>query len=203
MLGPVPRSRRLSAAGSVLAAFALVGLLTAGSCIDTDIGAPCQLVKSGADPQAAGGACQPLLAAVAGDADAITSLQREHPECFHPHLEDLRRSFDKDFVSFGATECENLTCVRPRCSIRDGSGNAVQEECESKQLPADDKAPNGICSGECITDQDCTSEEGKYVCRALVLDDAFLQQLRNALTPEEYDQYFGRIQNAKFCAPKE
>ncbi len=203
MLGSVPRPSRLSAAGSLFAAFGLVCLLSAGSCIDTDIGAPCLLIKSGADPTAADGACQPLLAAVAGDADAITRLQREHPECFHPNLEDLRGSFDKDFVSFGATECENLTCVRPRCSIRDGEGNAVQADCEKSELPKAEKDPNGICSGECITDQDCTSEEGSFVCRALVLDDAFLQQLRNALTPEEYDQYFGRIQNAKFCAPKE
>lgn len=202
MFGPARTSPRLTAVGSVFAAFGLVWLLSAGSCIDTDIGAPCQLVKSGSDPQrvsSTGERCQTLF----NGGGELEDLQREHPECFHPHLDDLRRSFDKDFVSFGATECENLTCVRPRCPARDGSGDAIGDECVENHLPADEKAPNGICSGECITDQDCTSEEGKFVCRALVLDDEFLKQLRNALTPEEYDQYFGRIQNAKFCAPKE
>jgi len=150
----------------------LVFFLGAGSCVETDVGAPCNLQKVRLDQN------------LPGCADVTPDQVDEHPECFHPTVDDLRAGPDKEYVSFGAAECDNLTCVR-------SAGDAI---------PESEDAPNGSCSGECITDQDCSSPEGDFVCRELFLDQAFLTQLRSSLTEEEYARYFGRIQNTKFCA---
>lgn len=147
-------------------------LLTAGTCAESDIGSPCQLQKTRLDPT------------IEGCADVQPDQVGQRPDCFRPVLEDLERGKDKDFISFGAAECDNLTCVRSR----------------GAPLPATEAEPAGTCSGECINDMDCQSDQGDYVCRALVFDDEFLGQLRETLSEEEYERYLGRIQNAKFCA---
>lgn len=147
-------------------------LLTAGTCVESDIGAPCQLQKTRLDPTLAG--CEGV------GPDQVGS----RPECFRPILADLEKGKDKDFVSFGAAECDNLTCVRSR----------------GAPLPSSEAEPAGTCSGECITDLDCEGAQGgRYVCRELVFDDAFLGNLKDSLSEEEYERYLGRIQNAKFC----
>ncbi|WP_373045513.1 adventurous gliding motility lipoprotein CglC [Vulgatibacter sp.] len=153
--------------------------LTAGSCVETDVGAPCNLAQN---------------ATYVGKNDPNCPSKEEanveeHRSCFEfsPSREDLAAGGDKEYVSFGAAECDNLTCVRSK----------------GEPVPETDEAPNGTCSGECITDQDCSSEDGKFVCRELFLDQAFLTQLRENLTEEEYARYFGRIQNTKFCARAE
>jgi hypothetical protein len=150
---------------------ALAGLLlSAGSCSQSDVGTPCNLEKT----SNLGGTCE--------GQDPVA-----HPECWHPNLEDFRQDEaqgGKDYLSFGVAGCDNLTCVRT----------------QGEALPSSDAAPDGYCSGECINDDDCQSDAGKFECRALVLDDDFLEGLRATLTPEEYEQYFGRIQTAKYCA---
>ena len=202
MHAPGLRTRAASFGAAALTAL-LSSLLGAGSCIETDIGAPCMLVKT--HPVRGPDASAECVTIIGTDTTVDEDKSRTNPECYHPNREDLRGSFDKDFVSFGATECENLTCVRARCPYPDPNdpGKTDQARCENELLPASDADPNGFCSGECITDQDCASEEGSFVCRALVLDDEFLRQLRDSLSPEEYSRYFGRIQNSKFCAPAE
>ena len=151
---------------------ALCFFLGAGSCVETDVGAPCNLQKMQLDQR------------LPGCADVQPDDVAQRPECFHPTLDDLAAGPDKEYVSFGAAECDNLTCVR-------SAGDP---------LPESEDAPNGTCSGECITDQDCASENGDFVCRELFLDQEFLTELRSALSEEEYARYFGRIQNTKFCA---
>lgn len=153
-------------------ALAIVFLLSAGTCAETDIGAPCQLEKTRLDPTIPG--CENV-----GPEDVSA-----HPECFRPNLSDLEQGRDKDFISFGVAECDNLICVRSRGS----------------PLPQSEAEPTGACSNECITDADCQGFEPGYVCRELVFDDAFLRSLRDTLSEEEYERYLGRIQNAKFCA---
>lgn len=156
-------------------------LLTAGTCAQTDIGAPCDLPPA-------------LDLTVAGCTK--DSRPEENPECFREL--DLT-SRDKDFVAFGATSCDNLICVRSRCTLPDDTPDR-EAEC-AKLLPT--TSPTGICSAECITDDDCrTGEglEGTYACRSLVLEEDFLEDLRQSLSEEEYERYFGRIQSAKYCA---
>ncbi len=169
-------TRRIPSVGLFALACSLGFFLTAGSCVETDVGAPCNLQKVRLDQSLPG-------------CDGVTTEQiDDRPECFHPTVADLAAGGDKEYVSFGAAECDNLTCVR-------SAGEA---------LPESEEAPNGTCSGECITDQDCSSDgNGKFVCRELFLDQAFLTQLRENLTEEEYARYFGRIQNTKFCARAE
>lgn len=157
---------------SLLLSIPLLLLLSAGTCAESDIGAPCQLQKTRMDPTISG--CE--------DVQQDQILQR--PECFRPNLEDLEAGNEKDFISFGVAECDNLTCVRSRGSA----------------LPKSEAEPAGACSGECITDADCQGLEKGYVCRELVFDDQFLGSLRETLSDEEYERYLGRIQNAKFCA---
>ncbi|WP_050725640.1 adventurous gliding motility lipoprotein CglC [Vulgatibacter incomptus] len=146
-------------------------LLSAGSCVDTDIGAPCQLQKDRFDESLPG--CRGV------SPDDIA----QHPECFHPTAGELNQGKAKDYISFGAAECDNLTCVRSR-----GEPDLASET-----------EPSGYCSGECINDQDCASENGKFSCRALVFDDEFLHYLADTLSPEEYNRYLGRLENSKFC----
>ncbi len=147
-------------------------LLSAGSCVDTDIGAPCQIQKDRLDPT------------LPGCADVKADQISQRPECFHPTIADLNAGKEKDFISFGAAECDNLTCVRSR----------GEPDLESEATPS------GYCSGECINDLDCETEGGgKFACRALVFDDEFLHYLQDTLSAEEYARYLGRVENAKFC----
>jgi hypothetical protein len=162
--------------GGLLACLSLGLLLSAGSCVESDVGAPCNLQKVQLDRGLPG--CQ----------DATQEDIDSRPGCFHPTLADLAAGGDKEYVSFGAAECDNLTCVRSR-------GQAVPEK---------EGEPTGYCSGECITNDDCAgSDNGRFVCRELFLDEAFLGQLRENLSDEEYSRFFGRIQNTKFCARPE
>jgi len=152
-------------------------LVLAAGCSDTDIGAPCQIHKDRADPS------------LPGCSDVKAEDLEERPECFRPTIEDLQRGGDKDFISFGAAECDNLTCVRSR----DSTLTRAERE------PPDERHPTGYCSGECINDKDCESDAGKFICRPLVFDDAFIHHLQDTLSAEEYARYMGRVQNAKFC----
>ncbi len=164
---------------SLVAACFLGLFLSAGSCVESDVGAPCNLARNAR-----------LDTSRAGCADATKDDVNTKPECFEfsPSLADLAAGGDKEYVSFGAAECDNLTCVRSK----------------DEPQPASEEAPNGYCSGECINDDDCSSDgDGKFVCRELFLDQEFLAELREDLSDEEYAKYFGRIQNTKFCARAE
>jgi len=169
-------TRAVPSIGLLALASCLGFFLTAGSCVETDVGAPCNLAQN-------------LTLRVSAECPEGTKPE-EKPACFdrRPSLSDLAAGGDKEYVSFGAAECDNLTCVRSR----------------GEPLPATEEAPNGYCSGECITDADCASDsDGKFVCRELFLDQEFLSDLRESLSDEEYARYFGRIQNTKFCARAE
>lgn len=150
----------------------LWAFLVAGSCNETDVGSPCNLQKVRLDPT------------LPGCADVQPDQQDEAPECFRPTLQDLEDGADKDFISFGVPECDDLTCVRS----------------QGEELPATERDPSGVCSRECIDDSDCESELGDFVCRELVFDQDFLEHLRSALSPEDYERHLGRIENARYCA---
>lgn len=170
----LPHPKRLLA----MVGLALAGpVLGAGSCVDTDIGAPCQVQTNVGSGTSVGGTPCP------------SAPPEEAPECYRPGLADfeddaVREGGGRDYVAFGVAVCDNLTCVRS----------------QGEPVPASNGAPSGYCSGECINDDDCVTDHGDFECRALVLDDEFLEGLEQSLTPSEYERYLGRIKTAKYCA---
>jgi hypothetical protein len=83
-----------------------------------------------------------------------------------------------DYISMGGADCEDFTCID---SAGDGAG--------------------AYCSRRCAEDAQCKGgEDDTLVCRELVLDEAFIQVLRDRLGEEEFFRVFGEIQNARYCA---
>ena len=83
-----------------------------------------------------------------------------------------------DYISTGGTDCEDFTCID---TAGDGKG--------------------AYCSRRCIDDASCQGGVDKtLVCRTLVLDDAFINELRQSLGDQAFQQLFGDIQTAKYCA---
>jgi hypothetical protein len=108
---------------------------------------------------------------------------------------DLRGAAGRDVISFGATDCEDLVCVR--------EANAP--------LPSSDTEPvKGRCSRPCAgpdTADACPSEDPsldldpvtQMNCRSLLLDEQVLATLRQN-DPVSYRQYFGDNASPYFCA---
>jgi hypothetical protein len=99
----------------------------------------------------------------------------------------------QDFISFGASDCVDLICVHDKDSPVAGEPGA----------PA-----TGYCSQACVHGGDTcatvSSEassdlEARMSCRALLLDQATLDQLRQE-DPEAYRNTFGENTNPYFCA---
>jgi hypothetical protein len=147
----------------------IAALLMLGGCaVKTDLGSPCFLVR-GVD----GGAGQPKISV-------------------RLHESDIRPN--KDFISFGATECEDLVCVRD--STFPVGANPTDEA-------------QGYCSRPCIQTSTvgCPSQNEaddkipskRLTCRPLLLDEATLAAICNA-DPEKCTQYFGDTKSPFFCA---
>lgn len=98
----------------------------------------------------------------------------------------------KDFVSFGATECEDLVCVR---------GAATEPN------PNPEADATGVCSKPCLQTSETSCATGNaeldksspFVCRSLLLDETTLAAIKQA-DPQKYAQYFGDTQSPYFCA---
>ncbi len=83
-----------------------------------------------------------------------------------------------DYISTGGTDCEDFTCI-------DTAGDST----------------GAYCSRRCIDNASCQGGPDKtLVCRTLVLDDAFINELRQSLGDQAFKQLFGDIQTAKYCA---
>ncbi|MDF1565378.1 MAG: adventurous gliding motility lipoprotein CglC [Deltaproteobacteria bacterium] len=94
------------------------------------------------------------------------------PEPFDPPSEA------NDYLSTGQAGCEDFTCI-------DTAGDGE----------------DGYCSRRCAEDAQCKGGVDKtLICRELVLDEAFLTELRQRLGDEEFFRVFGDIQNARYCA---
>lgn len=85
-----------------------------------------------------------------------------------------------DWFESGNTECENLVCIMSPAGqgSRYGSG--------------------AYCSKPCVSNQDCFESETGLVCRQMVLDPLFLEQLRQN-NPELKDKYLGEVQFSSYC----
>jgi hypothetical protein len=101
----------------------------------------------------------------------------------------------QDFISFGATECDDLICVRDAEAPRDENPNA----------PA-----TGYCSQECVEGSsscevtDTSVDEAlrtRMTCRSLLLDQASLERLKKD-DPVTYRATFGETNSPYFCAGK-
>lgn len=152
-----------------LVVFLSVALLASGCEVTTQLGKPCTLVKKPTpEEQAQGIGSKPVL--------------------------ESEIAPNQDFISFGATDCEDLICVRDAQSPRDPDPNA---------------AAQGYCSNECVegSDGDCevtdadASEDVKnrMICRSLLLDQASLERLKRD-DPVAYRQTFGETNSPYFCA---
>ena len=101
----------------------------------------------------------------------------------------------QDFISFGATDCEDLVCVR---------------DAESPHDPDPEAVALGYCSQECVegsssctvtsTDVD-TALKDRMTCRSLLLDQASLERLKKD-DPVAYRNTFGETNSPYFCAGK-
>jgi hypothetical protein len=104
---------------------------------------------------------------------------------------------NKDFISFGATECEDLVCVRDSSFTRPTNST-------------DDSQAVGYCSRPCIPTSTLTcvaasaadnenSSPNKLTCRALLLDEATLAAIKTQ-DPATFTRYFGGTTSTYFCA---
>jgi hypothetical protein len=164
-------------------AVAVLGTTELGCKKLNDLGSYCILVRR--DP------------ADTNPSDGISSIpvrQGELPQTTGP------TSSQRDYISFGSTECEDLVCVR----------DSSFSEANESGLPVGPNFPAyGTCSSACSPSAQagCQSADPAIdkdprthlSCRQLVLDDATLAHLRET-DPVLYQQYFGTNTSPYFCA---
>jgi hypothetical protein len=90
-----------------------------------------------------------------------------------------------DYLETGtASGCDGLVCiVSPTRDPTYGSGAYDCPGC-------------GYCSKPCVSNSDCFSDETGLVCRQMVLDAAFLEQL----DPAAQERYLSGIRYSSYCA---
>lgn len=110
-------------------------------------------------------------------------------------LKESEIAANKDFISFGATDCEDLICVRDASDPKgaDENANAVG----FCTMPCLHTNPDSCLTGNADIDEG----DNPFVCRQLLLDDDTLATLR-ADNPELYRRYFGTAESTYFCARK-
>jgi hypothetical protein len=111
-------------------------------------------------------------------------------------------SAGKDFVSFGATECEDLVCVVDQASVS-LQLSAAQRDAGSLDAPA-----TGYCSHACVqgNNSTCTPQYNDLqsvpglamTCRELVLDPKIIADI--CQDPVKCQEFFGSNRTSFFCA---
>lgn len=96
---------------------------------------------------------------------------------------------NQDYVAFGATECEDLVCVR-----RAGAPITGNQDADA----------TGICSKPCIPEADLAEQcppaddSLKLSCRALILDEATIAAICQS-DPQLCQDTFGDNRSPDFC----
>ncbi|HXX31547.1 MAG TPA: adventurous gliding motility lipoprotein CglC [Myxococcaceae bacterium] len=177
----MPRHRLLAAASVVLV------VAVAACTASTELGMPCTPVKALVD---GGSTCTPPA-----PANCVT-------------IGEL--SAGKDFVSFGATECEDLICVVDQASASQQLSEAQRDAGAGLSSPA-----AGYCSRACVqgNNSTCTPQfedmqdipGNTMTCRELVLDPQIIAAICNLPAdaggnPALCEQYFGSNRSSFFCA---
>ena len=143
-----------------------VGCTLFAACkISTDLGTPCFLVKANPD----------------GGTTAVRLREGDLPDA------------GKDFIAFGATECEDLVCVRDSNYPRNSDPNAnATGYCSRACVPT-----SGACPAANSSDDNDPNK--KLNCRALLLDDQTIAAICTQ-DPAKCNQYFGGTRSPYFCA---
>jgi hypothetical protein len=112
-------------------------------------------------------------------------------------------SAGKDFVSFGATECEDLVCVVDQASVSQQLSEAQRDAGSSLSSPA-----TGYCSKACVQGNNatCTPQYNDQqdipglamTCRELVLDPEIIAEI--CKDPVLCQEFFGSNRTSFFCA---
>jgi hypothetical protein len=112
-------------------------------------------------------------------------------------------SAGKDFVSFGATECNDLICVVDQASASLQLSQAQRDAGTSLQSPA-----IGYCSTACVqgSNSTCTPQFDNdqnvpglnMSCRELVLDPSLITSI--CQDPVACQEFFGSNRSSFFCA---
>jgi hypothetical protein len=95
---------------------------------------------------------------------------------------DLFSSGGGDFFESGNAGCEGLVCIVS--PVAPGARYAC------------DTPGCGYCSKACISDDDCYQSKTGLVCRQMVLDKVFIDQL----DPVTRERYLNKIQFSSYCA---
>ncbi len=130
------------------------------------------------------------LAGCPADTDLgdLCTLVRKNPDGGKPvALQEKDIKAGRDYVSFGYTGCEDLTCVRSLTT--------------PLNLAEPDAPAAGRCSRQCVEGTTCPSNVKNVTlsCRALILDEVTLQAFC-AANPDKCRSYFGAVTSPYFCA---
>jgi len=87
-----------------------------------------------------------------------------------------------DYFESGNLACEGLVCI---------VSPAAQGTTYGSTTPG-----TGYCSKPCVSNDDCFQDETELVCRQMVLDPVFLEQLSDAVRA----RYLSEIQFSSYCA---
>jgi hypothetical protein len=82
-----------------------------------------------------------------------------------------------DYFQSGNTDCENLVCI------------------VSPAQAGSRYAAGGYCSKPCVSNQDCFQDETGLVCRQMLLDAVFIDQLS-----DELRERYVPLQSSSYCA---
>ena len=106
---------------------------------------------------------------------------------------------NKDFISFGSVECENLVCVRDSdFPVPDGGFDplgSAKGYCSNRCTLAGDPCPS-------YRGEDDTDAKLRLICRPLLLDEDTLRLICNGNEQDKANCkiYFGNTTSPNFCA---
>lgn len=98
-----------------------------------------------------------------------------------PSPQSLAASGGGEYVEFNNVDCENLVCVLSPAAAGSKYGSAVEGR--------------GYCSKPCVSNRDCYQSDTELVCRNMILDSTFL----NELDPATKARYLGEIEFSNYC----
>lgn len=180
----------------------LSALLFASGCqVTTDLGKQCVLRKKQTKLDAQG---NPICVKDSSDQCVMKNDQVVY-ETEVVNIKERELTSGQDYIAFGATDCEDLICVRDV----DSPANPEYDPSNPEKLEA---SALGYCSRACIQGSDASvcdvtdssvpdTLKTRMDCRSLLLDQASLDALR-ASDPEAYRSTFGDTNSPYFCAGK-
>ncbi|MHB8872139.1 MAG: adventurous gliding motility lipoprotein CglC [Myxococcaceae bacterium] len=150
--------------------FLALSMCALSACpVVTDLGATCRLVKK--DP-------------------ADTTGKRSMP------MVESEIKPGRDFISFGAVECDDLTCVRDSYYVKDPATKDTDPALGYCSRPCLQTAANA-CPAQNPADD--SSALKRLSCRPLILDEATLNFICQT-DPTTCRKYFGDTKSPYFCA---